>query len=94
MKKIAFLILLFCQVIVAAADPVFKSDFIEFEDCSLSCQCFKSIPYDGFQISLVEKCGQTETWYPSYGGQQFDSQDLCEQAIPSDKVCRKYSTQP
>jgi hypothetical protein len=94
MKKIAFLILLICQVIVAAEEPVFNSDYIEFEKCNLSCQCFKAIPFDAFQISLVETCGQNETWYPSYGGQQFDTQELCEQAIPSDKLCKKYSTQP
>lgn len=55
---------------------------------SVACQCGPSIPFEGFQMYVVEKCDGQETWHTDYGLQQYDSKESCTEAIKSEPVCQ------
>lgn len=54
----------------------------------VKCQCGPSIPFEGFQMYVVEKCDGKEIWHSDYGQQQFTSKDECTEAIAAEPVCQ------
>lgn len=56
---------------------------------SVRCDCAPAVPFEGFQISVVETCDGKEAWWTQYGQRQFTTVEDCQAAIPSDPVCQK-----
>lgn len=52
-----------------------------------TCECGLATPFEGYQISVVVKCDNEESWYSDYGQRQFTSEEECRKAIPEDRTC-------
>lgn len=55
---------------------------------SLKCICGPSVPFEGFQIFLEERCDQDVKWFGQYGERQFTTAPECNEAISSDLDCQ------
>ena len=51
------------------------------------CVCYPAIPFEGFQIYVHEKCGDSEGSY-RYGKFMYDSAEMCELAMSEDLNCQ------
>ncbi|MBK9295233.1 MAG: hypothetical protein IPM57_12480 [Oligoflexia bacterium] len=65
---------------------------VNAQECSqhsVRCQCFMSIPFEGFQVYIVETCNGVEQWWKEFNTPQFDSAEECEAVVKIDPSCKK-----
>lgn len=66
-----------------------------FADCvkpAYRCECEANVPFEGYVIFVVEKCGSDEEWIPlGFRERQYDNMTSCRVAIPANKVCQSLN---
>lgn len=80
MKSLLALILLICNFA-----------FAQVPGGEYKCECFPSVPFETYQIYVVEKIGAEENWYlleerPTH----YDDRPSCEKAMEGNPICQSF----